>query len=497
MTVGPTLAEARPRQPGPWLLAGVWAAVAALLLALALVLLANRHRFDWALELRQIPALALMAGLIAAGLAFQLLLPVVRASEHAGPALTRSLLGLVLAVGLVLRLMMFATEPALEDDQQRYLFEGGMSAHGLSPYRYAPADAAKADRASPLGQLAAASGPVIDRVNHAELKSIYPPVAQAAFALAYRLGPFNLTAWRGVLLAADCALLWMLLRMLAETGRSPLWAALYWWNPIVIKEVFNSGHMEGILMPLVVAAVWLAMRRQYLWSTGVLGLAVGVKIWPVLLAPVLLRPLIGRWRMTAAAVALLGGLCALWAWPILAGGIDARSGFTAYAERWQANSALLPALRGIIQAAVDLGDVTFLTAGKAARLTLATAAIVVALWMAWRPIEGPADVVRRAGLVTLALALLSPAQFPWYMLWTLPFLPFAPRRGVIAMAALLPIYYASFHFSALDAYNIFRDRVVWVIWLPIWGLLALDALAGRDRSAPALSKAEGRPTEDA
>ena len=497
MKPGPTVGGATPAQPGPCLLVGMWVAIAGLLLALALVLLANRHRFDWALELGQIPALALMAGLIAAGLAFQLLLPVVCASEHAGPALTRPLLALVLAVGLLLRLIMFATEPALEDDQQRYLFEGGMTAHGLSPYRYAPADAARADRASALGQLAAASGPVIDRVNHAELKSIYPPVAQAAFALAYRVGPFNLTAWRGVLLAADCALLWMLLRMLAETGRAPLWAALYWWNPIVIKEVFNSGHMEGILMPLVAAAVWLAMRRRFLWSTAVLGLAAGVKIWPVLLAPVLLRPLVGRWRMAGAAVALLAGLGALWAWPILAGGIDARSGFTAYAERWQANSALLPALRGTIQAAFDLGGVTVLTAGRAARIGLAAAAIVAALGLAWRPIEGPADVVRRAGLVTLALALLSPAQFPWYMLWTLPFLPFAPRWGVVAMAALLPIYYASFHFSALDAYNIFRDRVVWVIWLPIWGLLALEALAGPDRGARVHARAKGHPTEDA
>ncbi len=64
------------------------------------------------------------------------------------------------------------------------------------------------------------------------------------------------------------------------------------------------------------------------------------------------------------------------------------------------------------------------------------------------------------------LYLLSPAQFPWYAIWMLPFLCFRPWLGLLAVTALVPIYYAAFHFIARDTHEIFRNYVVWVIWIP-------------------------------
>lgn len=456
-----------------------WAGVGLALLTAALVLVGFRHTFDWALPLERIPALPLAAGCLAAGIACMALLPLAATTARADDDLQRRLLWLVVIGGLVLRLLMLPTEPALEDDQQRYLWEGGLAAHGLSPYAIAPAEALTAPPHSPLGRLAVAAGPVLERVNHAHLKTIYPPVALAAFALAHWIEPFSLMAWRLVLLAAEGASLGLIVLLLRAAHRAPIWCALYWWNPIAIKEVMNSGHMEGVLLPLVLGAVLLAVRRRPLAATGVLGLAVGVKIWPLLLAPVLLRPWVDRPRLALAALALLGTMTALWAAPIVAGGLDARSGFVAYAERWQANGALLPAVRDSLGWVLSLLSLPTTWAGGLARGLLAGTAGLIALAAARRPIRDAADLCARVSLVTLALVLLSPAQFPWYMLWTLGFLPFAPRWSVMAMAMLVPLYYVSFHFSAIDAYHLFRDRVVWVIWLPIWGLLAIDTWRAR------------------
>ncbi|MEZ5852479.1 MAG: glycosyltransferase 87 family protein [Hyphomicrobiaceae bacterium] len=443
----------------------------------------HAHRFDWDLPLGKLPSLPLAAGLVTAGLAFLVLKPLVAWSLRATPRTQRTCLWLVVGIGLVLRLMMFATVPALEDDQQRYLFEGAMVANGISPYRVSPGEAAHAAPGTALSELAVRSWPIVERVNHAMLKTIYPPVAQGAFALAYLVEPFSLQAWRGILLAADAGVLVLLLWLLRATGRPLLWVALYWWNPLAIKELFNSGHMEGVLMLFVVLAVYLAGRRRFVSSAAVLGLAVGVKVWPVLLAPLLLRPLTTRpWR-GALAVALLAGLCVAWAVPIVLGGLDARSGFLAYAEQWQANSALLPGLRDLIQVGLDAGGHGDWPAGRLARGLLALSAAGIALAASVRPVADVADLLRRVALVTLALVLLSPAQFPWYTLWTLPFLPFAPRWSVIAMAVTLPLYYVSFHYAAIGSYPVFRDRVVWLIWLPIWLLLATEAVTHWRRRA--------------
>lgn len=452
-----------------------WGAIAAGLLVLALVLVANRHRFDWALSLPQIPALPLMAGLVLAGVVFVLLLPLLSATDRAGQGSDRGLLALVVTVGMVLRLLMFTTEPALEDDQQRYLWEGALVVHGISPYRVAPNDAKAADRSTLLGKIAERSAPVLERVNHPSLTTIYPPVTQAAFAVAHLLSPFSLTAWRLVLLAADSVTLWLILRLLADCGRAPLWSALYWWNPLVIKEVFNSGHMEGVLIPFVVGAVLLSGRQRFLAASTTVGLAIGVKVWPVLLVPLLLRPLATQPRRAFGALSILAVLCALWAWPILAGGLGRRSGFVAYAGDWQANSALLPALRDTFGRWLSLTIVPGLGAGQIARLILAGSAALFALWLSRAPWRTPRQLVERVALLTLVLLLLSPAQFPWYALWTLPFLPLAPRLGVMALAVTMPLYYASFHFASIGRFEVFRDQIVWVVWLPIWGLLALEA----------------------
>ena len=94
--------------------------------------------------------------------------------------------------GLAARLILIPSEPMLEDDYQRYLWEGGVVAAGLNPYATSPRSANEAGPQTKLGALAHASGDVIDRVAHAGLKTIYPPVAQAAFALAHKLNPWSL-----------------------------------------------------------------------------------------------------------------------------------------------------------------------------------------------------------------------------------------------------------------------------------------------------------------
>lgn len=469
------------RAYSPWSLGAAWIFIGAGLVAFALLLVLNRHRFDWSFPLAQIPALPLTAGLVLAGAVFLLLLPLVRAGELAGIGDRRWLLASIVLAGLVMRLLMFATEPALEDDQQRYLWEGALVAHGISPYRVAPDDAKAADRRTALGKLAERSGPVLERVNHPGLKTIYPPVAQGAFALAHVIAPFNLTGWRSVLLAADGATLWLLLLLVREARRSSHWVALYWWNPLVIKEVFNSGHMEGVLVPFVLLSVLLAVRRRFVAASGAMGLAIGVKLWPVLLAPLLLRPLLSRPREAAVPVLVLAVLSALWAWPVIAGGLDQRSGFVAYAESWQANSAVLPGLRDTVGVFLQRLGIGGLSAGQSARLILAATAAGIALWLARCAWRSGQELIERVALLTLALLLLSPAQFPWYALWAVSFLPFVPRPAVAMLAVTMPIYYASFYFSAVGRYEVFRDHVVWLVWLPVWGLLLFEAWRSRHR----------------
>lgn len=220
-------------------------------------------------------------------------------------------------------------------------------------------------------------------------------------------------------------------------------------------------------MPLVLGSLLLSVQRRHLAAIAFIGLAAGAKLWPILLAPLLLRPLVNApWRLLSG-LALLGVLALLFALPVYLGGVGETSGFAVYADIWKTNSALFPALeralaQGLTMFGVDANP------GKIVRVLLGCLVGGLALGVARTNISGAEDLLRRSTIVVAVLVLVSPSQYPWYMAWLIPFLVFSPISGLLAVTAFVPIYYASFYFHALDAYPLYRDYVVWMIWLPIW-----------------------------
>jgi alpha-1,6-mannosyltransferase len=104
--------------------------------------------------------------------------------------------------------------------------------------------------------------------------------------------------------------------------------------------------------------------------------------------------------------------------------------------------------------------------------------------IAWAPVTGSQDLMERVLVTIASLFLLSPSQFPWYLIWLQPLLCVRPVRGWLLATVLLPLYYVSFYFYATDRAWIFREVVVWAIWVPIWALLIWDCLlTDRQRQA--------------
>ena len=484
----PTRLAARPRQtvaiatvslyPAEALsrLRAQWIGIAVVTCGYALLIAILSRQFGYDRDVADMPVLLATACIVGAGLLFAAILPGrISASANLDAGGTAQLLAIVVAGGIIARLILFASEPILEDDYQRYLWDGAVSAHALNPYEVAPRTVIEAGLAHPLSQLAADSGPVLRRINHPQLTTIYPPVAQAAFALAHWISPWSLTAWRSVLLLCDGGTLLALLALLKETGRSPLWAAVYWLNPLVLKEGFNSAHMEPAVIALVMLALWLAAKHRPAWAATALGFAAGAKLWPALLLPIIVRPLTQhRWRL-AATLGLFGCLVLLWAAPIFWNGFGGTSGFRAYAETWHTNSALFPLLEWAAAAVLSVAGLASASPALAVKLILALTLAGFAIASARAPVASTEDLLRRAGLVVALLVLLSPAQYPWYLLWLTPFLAFWPSPAFLLLSATIPLYYASFHFAARETLEQAGPILLALIWLPVWALLAVEA----------------------
>lgn len=461
-----------------WSLRAAALAVAVVLAVITSPAFAPEHK------LAAMPIMPFVVGMLVASFGLLAAIPLICRSSLSEISERRDVLVGVLAIGLAFRLALLASEPILEVDFNRYLWDGALTANGYNPFAVAPAAISNLPYNDIRLELSKAAGPVFEGISYPELKTIYPPVAQLAFALAYLIEPWSLTAWRCVCIAADLATVGLLLALLRSVGRSQLWSILYWWHPLVLKEVVNSAHMEAILLPLVLSSLLLGVRGRHRAAVGVLGLAVGTKLWPVMLLPLLLRPLIARPSALATAlglIVLIGLACVAPIWP---GGLDASSGFIGFANHWATNSALFPQLERLAALLVGDGGPERILPGRVVRLVSATAVLSLALWVARAPICGANDLLARAYLVVTALLLLSPAQFPWYVLWVLPLAVLRPGFGWHVAAATLPLYYLAFHFRARESFWIYEFLIVWAIWLPVWLTLVGDAVRAR-RPAPA------------
>lgn len=372
------------------------------------------------------------------------------------------LIGCFLLATLMHSILIF-TRPTLSDDMYRYVWEGRLQGHGFSPYLHPPGDPAVAHLRDEV---------IWPAVNRKNAITVYPPAAETAFALLWRLWPdsvrwFQIAMSAGALLAG--VLLVGLLRALALPDARVL---VYLWSPLLSFETAHGAHLDGLVLPLLVGAWWARVRRRDTVVGLLLGAAVALKLYPLLLVPALWRPHHpqGRWRMPLAlgATVLMGYLPHLW-WSGVA-----VVGFLPHYFGERFNVGLAGWLRPLIAQAgfaPDLGLLLVLLGGLAG----------LAGWMILRPVDD-ATALRRSIWLIGVFTLLTQNLFSWYLLWILPLVALFLQPG--AWGGLrIDAWTGWWLFCGLVAlsYTFFIDWrpqpwAIWLQFLPLYTLLLIDLL---------------------
>jgi hypothetical protein len=391
----------------------------------------------------------------------------------------RRRLAWIALTGLLMRVVLLHCAPERGSDTFRYMWDGALSAHGLSPYLYTPDDGKRAladTHADPrLKAVAKEAGKHLDWINHPHIQTIYPPLAQAAFLIANRIEPWSASAWRVVLLAFDLVTFGLLILLVYRLRLPIVSLAIYWWNPLLISEFYCAGHVDAIVLPFVVGALLLAIQRRTTLSMLCLAGAVAAKFWPLILLPLLVRSALRRPRRLAFALAMFALAAAVLLLPMLVAGRSGVAGIVSYARAWQSNDGLFRLNVLLWQRALPwLGQPAW-AAQMAARWTTAILLLAWVLWLARRPSNDPLELCESCLLAVAALFLLSPTQFPWYYTWVVPLLALRPRWSLLAYTALLPLYYLYYVHDRHGPW-------IWVEHVPVWLLLTLESILRTRRS---------------
>jgi hypothetical protein len=320
-------------------------------------------------------------------------------------------LGIILTFAIAFRVMCLLPAPFLSSDIYRYVWDGMVQHAGLNPYSYVPADEhLKFLRDS-------AVFPHINRSDYAH--TIYPPGAQIIFYGVTSISP-SVVAMKLAMLGFECLLLWALLRLMTGMGIPSERSLLYAWNPLLIWEIGSSGHLDAAAMAFIALALLFRFRKQPVATGLALGMAIMIKLYPIILLPALLRK--REWRMpsTVLGVVLLGYALYARVGSLVFGFL----GGYAHEEGLQSGERyfLLELAREIPLAATIPVYVYFI---------FSAICLSGILWWSWKYSElTDRSYLAPAFVISFVLMLLYSPHYPWYVVWLIPFAALNPNLPI-------------------------------------------------------------------
>jgi hypothetical protein len=359
---------------------------------------------------------------------------------------------LVLGVVVAMRLLTLTAPPILSSDIYRYVWDGRVQLAGINPYRYLPIDNALAFLRDE------GVYPHINRADYAH--TLYPPAAQAIFALAAVVTP-GVFGMKVMIALFDALAIVTLIVLLRIAGRDPAELLIYAWLPLPVWEFAGNAHIDGVAAGLLALALLLAVRSRSIWIGVVLAVATLTKFLPAVVLPAFWRP--RDWWLPVAFVVTLVCLYLPYSsvgWQMFGfvPGYVSEEGFSnghgLFLLDLLGSVVPLPAWATRIYIALVLAVLGFLGVRLAFASELPAA-------------SGPRVIMHARQAVILGAVLLialSP-HYPWYLGWLAPLACLAPLPSVLWMLAAAPLL----------AHGAFEHLVVpGAVYLPALVLAAVD-----------------------
>ncbi len=312
-----------------------------------------------------------------------------RGAEMGGQATNRLVLIIVIS-GILFRLTLVPHGVVGSDDIYRYLWDGKVATSGINPFAYLPNDPHLAHLATP---------DLPRKVNHPELGTVYPAVAQALFCVSSLLFGDSTTGMKLLLVLLDSCTLILLYRFLGRLGRGRLPIMLYAWSPLPVLYFGLDGHMDALGILFLILALYFLSTNRAVRGAAALGLSALAKLIPLLLVPLLMKGQTGRRRWVVPAIPVLMTALGLliFLWPA-GGGINSLKMF---GEQWEFNGSIFSVFY-------------FLTGSNQTAHQISAVLIVIyvaVLMLVDRPL------LERVFWVFFGVTLLSPVVHPWYLTW--------------------------------------------------------------------------------
>ena len=317
----------------------------------------------------------------------------------------------IFIAGLLLRFSLFLAIPQWSDDYMRFLWDGELVRIGENPYAETPAEFLSNH---PL-ESTAVLDQLFPRLNSPDYHSVYPPLNQGIFWLSSKaangLIANGIISLRLLLILGEIGVFMLFLKLLKafQLPQKLLW--LYWLNPLVILEITGNLHFEGLVLLLLLATVLALKNKQPSTAGSFWGLAIGVKLLPLLLLPTFVfYP-----ETKKNSLFWFGGLVAVlvsFFWLLLdSSWTNFFQSLTLYQGKFEFNASVYYLFRE-----VGFWIFGYNTIGTLSKL-LSVATLALVVYFSWK--KKPATLLELMDLwvlIYLIYLILQPVVHPWYLI---------------------------------------------------------------------------------
>jgi hypothetical protein len=324
------------------------------------------------------------------------------------PGFPRHVIVIGLALAALWHLQFLRMPPGWDDDIRRYVWDGRLQRLGYDPYLVVPGDPAFSGLHTSETRT----------LNNPDLPSPYPAGAELFFRAVTAIHESTF-ALKIAFVICDLTIVLVLLDILHRSGKGMHWVLAYAWHPLLATEVAGSGHIDIVGALLLVVSFAALGRRWRAVAAVAFGLAIAVKLLPIVLLPIYWKRVRIRDGILAAIVV---GLLYV---PFLKQGSIPIGSLGTYVQTFRFNDPVFGPLEVVVPPQL-----------AAALAVLVGFLIAIGLRSRSPALSSDAFAWPMAGSL-----LCAPVVYPWYLLWMLPFLRSRSTLPIIIWTvSIIPTY---------------------------------------------------------
>lgn len=345
-----------------------------------------------------------------------------------------------IGLAIAARLILLMAAPELSNDFYRFIWDGELITRGINPYAHTPNEI--------ISQGPLYSDGYMRMLYHGmgELSqgnySCYPVFNQLLFYFPASLSDSiatNVIILKVIILLADIGSILVGRKILKLLNKSPHLIWIYALNPFIILEFSGNLHFEGVMIFFILLAIYYLLLDKWLFAAIFFGIAVQIKLIPLILLPFILMYL--KWQRSLGFTAMVG-VVVLSLGAIMLNTVffdNMMQSIQLYFQNFEFNASVYYVIRALMEASKGYNDIALVGP------ILGTIATIGILLLALFKRQKDANDLFTAMLFALVIYYgFATTVHPWYISMILIFSIFSRYKFALLWSLMIMFSYAAY-----------------------------------------------------